>query len=113
MSLKGFVAAPVLLAAVLAAAACSEPTRWANPGVPEDGWALDAQECRKRAATRVERAYAHEEATAERSGVSGVGSLRQTMARHDAMSWRDDLFADCMRAKGYRQVPLEGAGSAK
>ncbi len=102
---------PKALAAVLAvvlAAACAVPTYWENPGVPRDRWPGDKAACRAQAATEAERGYVRDRGYRIQDDDTRADPLRARMARFDAVKTRDDLFARCMRARGYREVKKSG-----
>ncbi len=103
---------PKALAAFLAvvlAAACAAPTRWENPGVPTDRWTGDKAACRAQAATEAERDYLRDRGYRSQDDDTRRDPLRARMARFDALKQRGNLFARCMRARGYREV-REGGG---
>ena len=92
--------------AVVLAAACAAPTRWDNPGVPRDRWPGDKAACRVQAAAEAERDYVRGYRIQDDD--SRTDPLRARMARFDAVKKRDDLFARCMGARGYREVMKSG-----
>ena len=97
----------VVLAVVLVAA-CAVPTYWENPGVPRDRWPGDKAACRAQAATEAERGYVRGRGYRIQDDDTRTDPLRARMARFDAVKKRDDLFARCMRARGYREVKKSG-----
>ncbi len=102
---------PKALAALLVvvlAAACAVPTRWENPGVPRDRWAGDKAACRGQAAAEAERDYIRDRGYRTQDDDTRTDPLRARMARFDALKKRDNLFARCMRARGYREVKESG-----
>ena len=94
--------------AVVLAAACAAPTRWENPGVPRDRWPGDKAACRAQAAAEAERGYVRGRGYRIQDDDTRTDPLRARMARFDAVKKRDDLFARCMRARGYREVKKSG-----
>ncbi len=103
---------PKSLAAFLAvflAAACAAPARWENPAVPRDQWPGDTAACRAQAAAEAEREFFRDHVYRGRDDDPRADPLRARMARFDAVKHRDNLFARCMRARGYREV-REGGG---
>ena len=97
----------VVLAVVLVAA-CAVPTYWENPGVPRDRWPGDKAACRAQAATEAERGYVRGRGYRIQDDDTRTDPLRARMARFDAVKKRDDLFARCMGARGYREVKKSG-----
>ncbi len=104
---KGLAA---LLAAFLAAA-CAAPTHWENPGVPRDRWPGDKAACRVQATAEADRGYVRDRGYRTEDDDTRRDPLRARMARFDALKQRGNLFARCMRARGYREV-REGGGRA-
>ena len=96
------------LLAVILAAACAAPTRWESPGVPRDRWPGDKAACRAQAAAEAERGYVRGRGYRIQDDDTRTDPLRARMARFDAVKKRDDLFARCMRARGYREVKKSG-----
>ncbi len=96
------------LLGVFLAAACAVPTRWENPGVPRDRWPGDKTACRAQAATEAERGYIRDRGYRPQDDDTRRDPLRARMARFDAVKKRDNLFARCMRARGYREVKESG-----
>ncbi len=102
---------PKALAALLAvvlAAACAVPTHWENPGVPRDRWPGDKAACRVQAAAEAERDYVRDLGYRAQDDDTRTDPLRARMARFDALKQRGNLFARCMRARGYREVETSG-----
>ncbi len=95
--------------AVFLAAACAAPTHWENPGVPRDRWPGDKATCRAQAAAEAERDYVRDYGYRIQDDDTRADPLRARMARFDALKQRRNLFARCMRARGYREVK-EGGG---
>ncbi len=96
------------LLAVLLAAACAVPTRWETPGVPRDRWAGDKAACRGQAAAEAERDYIRDRGYRTQDDDTRTDPLRARIARFDAVKNRDNLFARCMRVRGYREVKASG-----
>ena len=94
--------------AVVLAAACAAPTRWENPDLPRDRWTGDKAACRVQATAEAERDYVRSRAYRAQDDDTRTDPLRARMARFDAVKKRDDLFARCMRARGYREVKESG-----
>ncbi len=94
--------------AVVLAAACAAPTRWENPGVPTDRWTGDKAACRAQAAAEAERDYIRGRGYRIQDDDTRTDPLRARMARFDALKQRGNLFARCMRARGYREVKKTG-----
>ncbi len=94
--------------AVVLAAACAAPTHWKNPGVPRDRWPGDKAACRAQAAAEAEREFFRDHVYRGRDDDPRADPLRARMARFDAVKHRDNLFARCMRARGYREVKKSG-----
>ncbi len=94
---------------VFLAAACAAPTHWENPGVPRDRWPGDKTACRAQAAAEAERDYLRDRGYRSQDDDTRTDPLRARMARFDALKQRGNLFARCMRARGYREV-REGGG---
>ncbi len=94
--------------AVVLAAACAAPTRWENPGVPTDRWPGDKAACRAQAAAEAERDYVRDRGYRSQDDDTRADPLRARMARFDALKQRGNLFARCMRARGYREVKKSG-----
>ncbi len=93
---------------VFLAAACAAPTHWENPGVPRDRWPGDKAACRAQAAAEAERDYVRDRGYRSQDDDARTDPLRARMARFDALKQRGNLFARCMRARGYREVKKSG-----
>ncbi len=96
------------LLGVFLAAACAAPTHWENPGVPRDRWPGDKAACRAQAAAEAERDYVRDRGYRIHDDDTRTDPLRARMARFDALKQRRNLFARCMRARGYREVKKSG-----
>ncbi len=56
------------------------------------------------AAAEAERDYIRDRGYRSQDDDTRTDPLRARMARFDALKKRDNLFARCMRARGYREV---------
>ena len=90
-----------VLAAGVAAAACTVPAGWQKPGATEEYQGGGQENCRRWALKEAERQY-RESASQVRSPVYGTGStLKQNMARFEAVRNEKRLFQNCMKRLGY------------
>ena len=88
---------------LLAAASCVRP-KWENPDEPPEQWRRDAYECRREAFREAERERIEDPYNRARPEHERAGSWRTLMDRHRAAKHEEELFAACMRVRGYRKV---------
>jgi hypothetical protein len=86
-----------LALAVVAGASCSAAIRWEKPGVGDVDRRRDESECAARASRE------GEVPTAQSAG--GTTGIPYDPQRARVQPYDATLFEDCMRARGYEQVP--------
>ncbi len=88
------------------AVACTAPEkpRWTQPGSGAAPKPNDAANCRADANRRAERELLLDTQFRSDSDFGSTGTLRDEMARRDAKRYRQRLYEDCLRSKGYERT---------
>lgn len=90
-----------VLAAGVAAAACTVPAGWQKPGATKEYQGGGQENCRRWARHEAERQY-RESSSQLGSPVYGSGStLDRNMARFEAVRNEKRLYQNCMKRLGY------------
>jgi hypothetical protein len=88
--------------------ACAAPARWSHPSLPSDQWSIDQATCKHRANRLIDRELARRNPL----GDSGRTTLERNFQHFDATKRRNNLFAQCLRGKGYVKDPPKPGKSA-
>src|SRR5512137_604038 len=96
----------LLVALVLGLAACSPPTRWEKPGISQETKEADLTVCRRAAAKQGLAYYPSMVNPPPGWAYQQPWGIMDTYS--DDFRYHADfrLTADCMRYKGYEQVPV-------
>jgi hypothetical protein len=97
----------VMFLAVILTGSCADTKgRWEHPGLPEQAWASDEADCRRRASDIVEREFRLlQQGRAGRDSRSS--NVTAKIDQRDAQRRQTDLFNRCMIDKGYAQAHKE------
>ena len=94
------------VAAVLMGSCADTRGRWEHPSRPEQTWASDEADCRRRASDIVEREFRQlERSRAGRNNRSAAVTAK--VDQRDAQRRQTDLLNRCMIDKGYVRAPIE------
>ena len=101
----------LIVLAVAGLTGCAGPKVWHKPGASRDDLTVAQRECRDRVQEemRSDSYFRRERAAEQYTGADNrpVGSssgARERLQEARTMNKRDELFLDCMRAKGFSHV---------
>ena len=85
-------------------AACAPSAQWTHPVLDERYWPHDVDACEGRAWAEAERDFAFRNPTINAPWRWPNRGLGADIARYEAQERAADLFAACMKSRGYRLV---------
>jgi hypothetical protein len=95
---------------LLLLASCTETGgTWQNADVPEEQWSVDSSQCRSRAQADVEREFALRQQTGSSMTYNPSAQWSREMNRFSGDQRVNELFAQCMRQRGYTLVTPKDA----
>jgi len=82
-------------------AACTQPGRWENPGVPSSQWSKDEAQCRYQATRKLDREYSREHLSDMERHTVREDLYQARMTQYEFSRRRAKLVAACMADLGY------------
>jgi hypothetical protein len=96
----------VFVTAILIGSCADTKGQWEHPSRPEQTWAGDEADCRRRASDTVEREFRQlEQSRAGRDNRSSAVTAK--IDQREAQRRQTDLLNRCMIDKGYMRTPIE------
>ena len=95
------------------ATACASPTVWENADVPREQWDSDRAQCQQQARVQADRDYTLDQQSARTMNNNPSSQWTGKMDRFSAQQRQSQLFASCMRGRGYKQVPASESTDAE
>lgn len=103
---------PVMLLSSLATG-CVSPVVWENADVPREQWDSDRAQCQQQARVQADRDYTLDQQSARTMSNNPSSQWTGKMDRFSAQQRQSQLFASCMTARGYKQVPASQSTDAE
>ena len=94
----------LLLTIAVTLGACAEraPTRWNKPGVDQDQWAFDRDNCHSRARQLAEEEYMASTPMSSGAGVNIGAAFESQMRRYKFRRNKQYMFEKCLKQLGYK-----------